>query len=324
MSLPDACGSGAGRHDLDALLGKAFEEKPIWAGLYENIHDVMFPPRLPPLELTSTPIPVPDRMASATNPWAVGTATAVNGGILAILLCVSLGAAINHSPKSAPGSSIDISDMQFFAPMKLQTAGGGGGGGTHDLLDPTRGRLPKFEDTPILPPQVPLLEQPKLAIDSSIAVQLPDNPTLPNIGMHESPNVKLASNGPGSEAGMGTGQDGGPGPGRGIGLGPGEDGGIGGQIYTPGGAVSAPIPIVTPEAEFSDEARRQKFQGMCMISLIVDSHGNPQSARVIRPLGMGLDQKALDAVLRYRFKPAMKEGRPVAAMITVSVNFRLY
>jgi protein TonB len=328
---PDAVGADShGPEDLrlEALLGKALEEKPVWAGLYESIRDLAFPPKLPPLELTSTPIPVPDRLASTTSPWAVGTATVVNGAILAILLCMGVGAAFKHPLAPVPGASIDLSDMHFFAPVKLQSAGGGGGGGAHDLIDPIRGRLPKFENTPLLPPQVPLLEQPRLAIDPSIAVQqdikLPDNPTLPNIGVHQSPNVTLASNGPGSEAGMGTGLNGGLGPGKGIGLGPGDLRGFGGQVYTPGGAVSDPVPLLTPEAEFSDEARRQKFEGVCMIAVIIDSHGNPQNPRVIRPLGMGLDQKALDAVLRYRFKPAMKDGKPVPVMITVAVNFRLF
>ena len=71
--------------ELD-LLGGAFEEKPIWTGLWESIRDVFFPPKLPPLELTSTPIPVPDRMAVKYNPWAVGSATVVNGLILALAL----------------------------------------------------------------------------------------------------------------------------------------------------------------------------------------------------------------------------------------------
>ena len=59
-------------HELDAFLGKAFEEKPIWTGLCESIRDVFFPVKLPPLQLTSTPIPVPDRMAVKANPWAIG------------------------------------------------------------------------------------------------------------------------------------------------------------------------------------------------------------------------------------------------------------
>lgn len=60
------------------------------------------------------------------------------------------------------------------------------------------------------------------------------------------------------------------------------------------------------------------------VSLIVDAHGNPQSLRVVRPLGMGLDEKALEPIRKYRFRPAMKDKKPVAARITIEVDFRLY
>jgi protein TonB len=143
-----------------------------------------------------------------------------------------------------------------------------------------------------------------------------------------SPNQSVSGNettdGEGTRGGMGIGSDGGLGPGHGNGVGPGMDHGIGGEIYTPGGGVSKPIPIFTPEAEFSDEARRQKYQGVCMISVIIDSHGIPQDPRVVQHLGMGLDEKALEAVSKYRFKPAMKGGRPVSVRIIVEVDFRLF
>jgi TonB family protein len=90
-----------------------------------------------------------------------------------------------------------------------------------------------------------------------------------------------------------------------------------------GGKVSAPVPMNQVEAEFSDEAKSAKYQGVSIISVVVDAHGMPQDARVVRAVGMGLDQKALEAVGRYRFKPAMKDGVPVPVMITVEVNFRL-
>jgi TonB family protein len=61
-----------------------------------------------------------------------------------------------------------------------------------------------------------------------------------------------------------------------------------------------------------------------MISVIIDAQGNPQSPRVVRALGMGLDEKALQAVMKYRFKPARKDGKPVAVRISVMVNFRLF
>jgi len=148
---------------------------------------------------------------------------------------------------------------------------------------------------------------------------------LPTIGAHASPNVRLASNGPGGPAGIGTGTNSGDGPGSGPGYGPGAKRGAGGSVYRPGvGGVSNPIPLVSPEAEFSDEARRNKYQGICMIAVIVDAQGYPQNPRVIQSLGMGLDEKALEAVEKYRFKPAMKDGKPVASMIDVEVNFRLY
>ena len=137
--------------------------------------------------------------------------------------------------------------------------------------------------------------------------------------------MRLASNGPGGPAGIGTRTGPGDGPGRGPGYGSGSGPSTGGSVYRPGvGGVSNPIPLVSPEAEFSDEARRNKYQGICMIAIIVDAQGYPQNPRVIRSLGMGLDEKALEAVQKYRFKPAMKDGKPVASMINVEVNFRLY
>jgi periplasmic protein TonB len=304
----------------------AFEDQPIWASLYESFHDTLFPPKLPPLELTSTPVSIPDRMAVRANPWAIGTATIVNGSVLALIILLGLRTTIFDSPH-APTSDIQLKDFTLFAPPAAQTAHGGGGGGANDLVDPSVGRTPQRQDMPLTPPQIPILENPKLAIDPAIAVQikLPDNPSLPNIGVHTSANVTLVSAGQGGPAGIGSGKDDGDGPGKGPGYGPGFNGGTGGDTYTAGvGGVSNPIPIVTPEAEFSDEARRNKFQGVCMISLVVDTHGNPQSPRVVQPLGMGLDEKALAAVKLYRFKPATKDGKPVNARIWVAVNFRLY
>jgi periplasmic protein TonB len=314
-------------HELDSFLGRSFEEKPIWKELYGNIHDLFFPPKLPPLVLTSKPIPVPDRMAVKANPWAVGTSSAVNLAILA--LAIWLGLTIIHPPvKPATNlTNVDVSDI-LKAPKLTTPAGGGGGGGSHDIVDPMKGKLPPRMKDPITPPMVPILEKPKLAFQPAINVQkditLPDNPQMVNFGVKNSANVQLASNGSGGGGGMGSGYGGGIGSGNGNGFGPGSGGNTGGGVYHIGGGVSAPIPIFTPEAEFSDEARRAKYQGVCLISLIVDAQGNPQNPRVVRPLGMGLDEKALEAVRKYKFKPAMKGNTPVPVMMSIEVNFRLY
>jgi len=313
-------------HEFDSFFGKAFDEKPIWKELYQNIHDVFFPPKLPPLVLTSKPIPVPDRMAVKANPWAIGTSSFVNLAILA--LAIWLGLNIIHPPvKPTNVTSVDVSDI-LKAPMKPNPAGGGGGGGSHEIVDPMKGKLPPRMKDPVTPPMVPVLEKPKLAFTPAINVQkditLPDNPQMVNFGVKNSANVTLDSNGSGGGGGMGSGYGGGLGSGNGNGFGPGTGGNTGGGVYRIGGGVSAPVPIFTPEAEFSDEARRAKYQGVCLISLIVDAQGNPQTPRVVRPLGMGLDEKALEAVRKYKFKPAMKDGKPVAVMMSIEVNFRLY
>ena len=60
-----------------------------------------------------------------------------------------------------------------------------------------------------------------------------------------------------------------------------------------GRGITPPVPLNTVVAEFSDEARRNKYQGECLVSMIVDVHGNPQNPRVIRALGMGLDRRPL-------------------------------
>jgi TonB family protein len=114
------------------------------------------------------------------------------------------------------------------------------------------------------------------------------------------------------------------GGGMGFGQGNGSSGNTGG-LYQVGGRVSAPVVIHSEEAQFSDVARKAKYQGVCMVSLIVDTQGNPQNVHVTRSLGMGLDEKAIEAVQQYKFRPALLDGRtPVPVAITVKIEFQLY
>jgi protein TonB len=299
-------------HEFDGFTGKAFEEKPIWTGLYESIRDVFFPVKLPPLELTSTPIPVPDRMAVKPNPWAIGIATFVNVALLAILIYLGVRTIINAVNKPPENlTKVDV-PTEFTAPKRAQAAGGGGG--SPDKTDASKGRVPP-RTQPVL--MTPKLVAPTPTIDVQKDIVIPDDPTLPNFGMSKNPDVKLGSLGNGSGMGVGNG--------HGNGYGDGIGGNIGGGLYRVGGGVSAPVALNNVEAEFSDEARRAKYQGLVLISLIVDAQGNPQNPRVVRALGMGLDEKALEAVRKYKFKPAYKQGvGPVPVMITVEVSFRLY
>jgi bla regulator protein blaR1 len=96
------------------------------------------------------------------------------------------------------------------------------------------------------------------------------------------------------------------------------------QIYHIGGDVSAPKLVYAPDPEFTEKARRAKYQGACVITTVIDAQGNPTQVQVVRHLGMGLDKKAVEAVKQYRFKPGMRLGNPVAVKVNIEVNFRLY
>jgi len=312
---------------VNALMGNTFEEKSLWAELWGNLMDVFFPPKLPPLELTSTPIPVPDRMATKTSPVAVGISTTINVSLLLVVLFFGVRKVLQEVQKDKLNAT-DVTVSEFQGLKQQNRAGGGGGGGDHSPVDASKGKLPKLEKNPITPPMVPVVEHPKIEMEPAINVQaelkLPDNPLMSNIGIKNSANVRLASNGQGSGAGMGNGQGGGLGSGNGNGYGPGTGSNAGGGAFRLGSGDTPPSLIYSPDPEFSDEARRSKYQGICLISVIVDVQGNPQNPRVVRALGMGLDEKALEAVRKYKFKPAMRGRTAIPVQLTIEVNFRLY
>jgi TonB family protein len=91
-----------------------------------------------------------------------------------------------------------------------------------------------------------------------------------------------------------------------------------------GKGVTAPVPVYTADPPYTGAARGQKIQGTVMLQIIVDTSGLPQNVEVIKPLGYGLDRNAVETVRQYRFKPGMKDGKPVAVYMTVAINFRLY
>ena len=93
--------------------------------------------------------------------------------------------------------------------------------------------------------------------------------------------------------------------------------------YRIGGAVLAPSVISKIEPQYSEEARDAKLEGTVVLSLVVDEQGNPKDIQVKRPLGMGLDQKAVEAVQKWRFQPGLKDGKAVPVQATIEVNFRL-
>ena len=113
--------------------------------------------------------------------------------------------------------------------------GGGGGGGAHQIVEPTRGNPPRIvAPAPVNAPQVLRFQQPKLAAEPAEVVKMPENPAIPNLGLSNSPQIALASQGSGSNSGFGKGVGGGLGMGHGIGAGPGSGGGYGGGVMSVG------------------------------------------------------------------------------------------
>jgi periplasmic protein TonB len=91
-----------------------------------------------------------------------------------------------------------------------------------------------------------------------------------------------------------------------------------------GKGIKPPRTIYAPEPEFSDPARVLRYQGTLTLGVTVNQEGFPTHVRILSPLGCGLDEKAVDAVQRWRFQPAEKDGQPVSVTIAVETIFHLY
>jgi len=223
--------------------------------------------------------------------------------------------------RNPPGVVPRLPDLTRL-PMIFSGHNGGGGGG-RDPLPASRGNLPRASlDPQILPPTVMQPTQmPKLPAEETVVVapeiKLPQGG---QIGDPNSPFSRWLSNGPGGPGGIGNSCCDGVGNSFGPHAGSGPPG-----IYPPGrGGVSVPEVIYNPEPTFSEEARKSKTQGIVLLAIVVGKDGKPYDIHVRQSLVMGLDEKAIEAVSRWRFRPAMLNGKPVPTQIAVEVNFRLY
>jgi periplasmic protein TonB len=319
-----------GRTELNLLVPSSTFDESLLTSLFRNLNDFFFPKRLAPLVLTSKPIPVKDIWGfyNYKKNGALGS-TAVHVLIVALIIAGTLWVKSRiEAPKAtAVMSLIRPDDVPVLPPSKTKV-GGGGGGGDRDKLQAVKGKLPKQAMEQFTPPTVVVRnEHPKLAIEPTVVVppQIKLASNMPNIGdpMSHLPSGP-PSNGTGSGSGIGSGSGGGVGVGVGPGVGDGRGGGVGGGVFRVGGGVSAPKATFSPDPEYSEEARKAKFQGTCVLWLIVGPDGHPRDIRVSRTLGLGLDEKAIEAVKNWKFDPAMKDGKPVAVQINVEVDFRLY
>jgi len=218
--------------------------------------------------------------------------------------------------KIIPPTNVNSVDISPYIPQKIGKGGpSGGGGGDASKLKASTGTPPKSAKQQFTPPTVMVQQKSKLMIEPTVVADLH---TPPNTQLGD-PLSKLmtSSNGIGVGGGIGSGDGGGVGSGRG---GP----GVGPGIYHVGNGVSPPRAIYTPEPEFSEEARKAKYQGVVVLNIVVGVDGRVHSPRVVRSLGMGLDEKALEGVKTWKFDPSKKDGRPVAVEMNIEVAFNLY
>ncbi len=196
-------------------------------------------------------------------------------------------------------------------PLRLPP-GMSSGGGARDRQPASKGSLPRLAREQLAPPTVVVpREPPKLAVDMTL-VGPPDlsSPQTSQVGNPLSQILGPLSNGRGSGGGIGDGYGGGVGDGTGA--------------YRVGGGVTAPRALYDPDPEYSDEARQAKYQGTVMLWVVVGADGRPRDVRVQRSLGMGLDEKAVQAVRGWKFSPGMKDGAAVDVQVNIEVVFRLF
>jgi TonB family protein len=229
----------------------------------------------------------------------------------------------------------DYRPQDIDMPKAKQKAGGGGGGGRNQPTPPSQGQLPRFSLTPpiIAPTTKPQLTPPVLPVMETVQV----DPRL------EKPRDDLAvtglptgvpgppSDGPGSGGGIGSGKGGGVGSGDGTGVGPGRGYNMGGGDAQLGGGSGAPATVVDmkpmalnkPRPNYTEEARKNKIQGVVLARLLVGADGSVRQVRIVRGLPDGLNEEAIRAAYQIRFKAAMKSGQPVAFWVTVEIEFNL-
>jgi periplasmic protein TonB len=302
------------------IAGISAIEQPWYKSLAANVKELIHPPKLPPLEVTSKPVEVKTIWGAYQGAEKKSGAMSVliHVGVVVLLLVIFQAPGVKNAIKKT-GEIIYLPAFRPKLPPAAEKMSGGGGGGQKVPQPVNRGEAPKPALKQFVPP-TPAVPKPILPVVPTITAPAPQI-EAENYGDPLAKTLPL-SGGPGS-SGFGTGKGGGIGPGNGDGFGPGTGGGTGGGVYHAGGDVSMPQLVSKVEPEYSEEARKAKYSGTVLLSIVVDEHGLPRNIKVIRPVGLGLDEKAIDAVSRWRFRPGLKGGRAVAVQANIEVSFRL-
>ena len=198
--------------------------------------------------------------------------------------------------------------------------------GTRKISSPIPERK---EPPPIVPvpkppepkPEPPLKAEPLPVVVAPI-ITAPADPRT-RIGVLEQTTAEADSHGPGKGGGAGTGSGTGLGSGDGSGVGPGSGGGTGGGPYRPGSGIEPPRLLREVKADYTEDARQHSISGEVVMEIVVRRDGSVGDVRILRGLGGGLNERAVQAVRQWRFAPATRLGSPVDVIVEVGVEFRL-
>jgi len=294
-------------------------DAPFYKTIVQTMKDLFHPPVLPPLVISSKPVDPVE--LKGLNGLYGGNET--RAGMVSLLVHACVVALLLYIGSLKPVQKAMKEMVTLIAPPPLpvkpvESKGRGGGGGGARQPTVKKADPPKPTPRQFVPPRVDTA-QTKLEAPALLVADLPDI-NLASIG-----NLTglSALNGSGYGGGIGIGSGGGIGSGKGAGFGNGTGGGTGDGVYRPGGDVTSPLATYRPEPEYSEEARKQKRQGSVLLSLVVDEKGKPVQIKVVRSLGLGLDEKAIEAVQQWRFQPGRKDGKPVPVQAQIEVTFRL-
>ena len=213
--------------------------------------------------------------------------------------------------------------------------GGGGGGGGNKMPEPPRqAELPgkdkltvPVDKPPVIEPPKPQEPEPNPVEQLTIPAKLLADAENSSAGIIDAgPPIPTPSQGSGVGGGAGTGVGSGIGPGSGSGLGPGSGGGTGGGVYQPGNGVTAPVATFVPKPQYTADAMRARIQGIVLVECVVTTSGTCTDTRVVRSLDptFGLDQEAIKAARMFRFRPGVRQGEPVAVLVTIELSFSLH
>jgi len=184
------------------LVADPVPDESLLKRVMENVRETFFPSNEPPLVLTSRPVRVGDPMRFKRSKTSTFVAFLAHAVILGLIVWAAM---LPHRPVVASPHKVVPTLIMPYIPIMKPTPkpmGGGGGGGAHNIVEPVKGRMPKVEKQPVAPPQLLVVDHPKLAVQPAVKmpqeVKIPDNRQMPNLGMPQSQQIAVASQGSGA------------------------------------------------------------------------------------------------------------------------------